>query len=34
MISDVSAITAFDVNGKKLHRAKYDENGKKIHRHH
>ena len=34
MISDVSAITAYDASGKKLHRAKYDENGKRIHRHH
>ena len=34
VISDVSAITAYDASGKKLHRAKYDENGKRIHRHH
>jgi len=34
MISDVSAITAYDANGNRLHRAKFDENGKRIHRHH
>jgi len=34
MISDASAITAYDAVGKKLHRAKFDENGKRIHRHH
>jgi len=34
MISDISAITAYDAKGQKLHRAKFDENGKRIHRHH
>ena len=34
MISDVSAITAYDRKGNKLHKPKYDENGKRIHRHH
>ena len=34
MISDVSAITAYDRNGNKLKKPKYDENGKRIHRHH
>lgn len=34
IISDVSAITAYDVKGQKLHRAKFDEDGKRIHRHH
>lgn len=34
MISDLSAITAYDAKGAKLHRAKFDENGKRIHKHH
>jgi len=34
MISDMSAITAYDRKGNKLHKPKYDENGKRIHRHH